>query len=315
MVPSCGAGWRVGSGPYLFAHSAANSFTLIPNPYHPEATRGVSPLEIRIHPDGNARDLLSGSTDVVFMEERSALEYARGFEDWSLHPLAWDRTYFLISADLGYVSLGPEARESLERLRLELSRDVVASVARPGNDPKCPDQGRAGGDVPQKPYPRLLSDPLGDRSARILYPAHDRDAGRLAERLVALALAESQQSASPGSGTSIVFPFPLDLGPDTDLVATGVDRQAFRDALMAGREWALVVSHHALFADSCLDLMALGYTMSWIGRDVPEGSSPVVPLVDTRRHVMLRTGLMGVEMDWDGTVLLNRAGWVVEIDP
>lgn len=315
VVPPTTAGWPVGSGPYLISHSGEGDLTLIPNPYHPETSRGGSSLEIHVHPAANERDLLSGPGDVVLIGDRSAADFGRGLKDWRIHALAWSRTYFLVSPELAYVSFHPETDLALQQLKVELSRDVVSSDAGPATCLECPRFAHHDRRGPEKPGIRLLSDPPSPPPPRIIYLDVDRDAGRLAERLVALAIAENQMSTSSDPDASTSFPFPLNLDPESELVAAGTTRVFFQDALKEGREWALVVSRHSEFPDPCLDRVALREHLEWFSDDPGYGSSPIVPLVSTRRHLALRRGLVGVETDWNGTVLLNRAGWAEEIAP
>ena len=108
-------------------------------------------------------------------------------------------------------------------------------------------------------------------SNAVAYPAADGTARELAERIVALA----------GPGGLAVRP----LGPDS-----------LSDALRRGDARAFVVRAPRTTAGPCAE------SSGW-----PAGAA-IVPLVETRRHVIVRRGTPPLMVEWDGAVRVAQAG-------
>jgi hypothetical protein len=110
--------------------------------------------------------------------------------------------------------------------------------------------------------------PLGRRPATdaVVYRAADRVARDLAERVVALA-------AVPA------------------IAARGLDDESFRSALVSGADRAYVVAVPIHAAVPCRE------RAGW-----PPGAT-VLPLVETRPHVILRRGTPPLAVEWDGAVV------------
>jgi hypothetical protein len=103
------------------------------------------------------------------------------------------------------------------------------------------------------------------RISAVVYPLADATARELAERLVALA-------GDPG------------------LTARGLAADMFPAALEAGSARAFVVPVPRQAALPCRE------TANW------PRLSTVVPLIETRKHAVLRRGAPAVAVDWDGTL-------------
>jgi len=109
----------------------------------------------------------------------------------------------------------------------------------------------------------------GSTSSRVVYLRGDPIARGLAERIVALA------------------------GDRTDLRAAGLAPARFSASLASGAEAAYVVALGRRSLAPCHD------SAGW------PGGATLLPLVDTRAHVIVREGTPPLTLDWDGTIRLR----------
>lgn len=109
----------------------------------------------------------------------------------------------------------------------------------------------------------------GTPAARVVYPREDRIAGRIAERLVALKVG------------------------GTRAITVGLDRAEFAASLGAGRDAAYVLPLPKQPLATCDDVPR------W-----PLGSR-AEPLIDTRRHIIVRRGTTGISTDAAGRLRLE----------
>lgn len=273
-----GGAWPAGTGPCRPAPGALGpDLVCLPNVEHPGPPPRWGRLVFRMDPATDLRDLDPSSVDAVVVRDRAHAGYfaSAGFEDVAL---PWDRLYLLVASrgDSGWARDWP---------REELASVVVVADARPATSI------RFGGDAPADSCPELAAAPQGEEirvdwgartRRRIAYLGSDRDARRLAERLVAL------------SGR-----------PDSEVLAAGLGYAGYGAALAAGGESAFVFALER-GSWSCLELAALREKARWLRLEEP---GAVVPLVATRPHLLVRRGLGGVRADADGTPRFERAGW------
>jgi hypothetical protein len=153
--------------------------------------------------------------------------------------------------------------------RAGLARDAVRVAARPATAASqfwwfafeaCRDT----------PPPFTGSPPARPTRGFLAYAADDRPAGDLAERLVAL-------------GT-------------VGLVSLGVPAADFAAALAAGGSSQYVVSLPRAALDPCAEVRRLVGRAPWLAAP----GAGLEPLVDTRRHVVVRRGAAAFTVDWDG---------------
>jgi hypothetical protein len=192
------------------------------------------------------------------------LSYAADRPGTTATPLPWDRTYVLLGV------AGVPGISDVQRVGL--ARDAVRVAARPATA------------APQfwwfafescrgAPPPFAGSSLSGSSRGSLAYADDDRPARDLAERLVAL-------------GT-------------VGLVSTralGVPASDFAVALAAGGLSHYVVSLPRAALDPCAEVRRLLLRAPWLAA----AGAGLEPLVDTRRHVIVRRGAAAFTVDWDG---------------
>jgi hypothetical protein len=221
-------------------------------------------LVLRSSDAGDARDLLDAGVDLLVTDDPAALSYAAGRPGTTATPLPWDRTYALLG-----VAGVPGISDSL---RAGLARYAVRVAARPVTAASqfwwfafeaCRDT------------PPPFSGSLPPRSARgtLAYADDDRPARDLAERLVAL----GTMGAVSGR-------------------ALGLPAADFAAALATGGSAQYVVSLPRAALDPCGEVRRLLARAPWLAA----GGAGIEPLVDTRRHLVVRRGAAAFTVDWDG---------------
>ena len=299
--------WAIGTGAYRVSPGSVTwSFELEPNPSHPFVGRGKSTLDFSVHNGSDPRDVLS-KTDVMLLESKSALSYAKDLGDFQTYPLAWNRTYVLVSPH--YSGTRTQSTEWSE-LRTELSEHIVDADARPATSlsgSKTCALPRNITSTPVASQDVVALDPDGGH--QLVYQDGDLDAKKLAERLVALAADPSKDgkvllgALDPPSGAA-------------NAVAVQLVPPAYATSLQAGDRWSYLVCIERTYTDPCLDAAAFSGSLRWLAARVnaarPRSGSALVvsgiPLLSARNHVALRRGVAGVVQDWDGTLCLAGAG-------
>ena len=301
--------WAVGSGAYrVISGSVSWSFGLEPNPNHPFAGRGRSTIDFSVHNGSDPRDVLS-KTDIMLLESKSALSYTKELGEFQTYPLAWNRTYVLVSP---HYSGTRTQSPSWTELRTELSEHIVDADARPAAN-LSGTNGR-GCALPRN----ITSDQAGsqdvialdpDGGHQLAYQDGDPDAKKLAERLVALA-------SEPSKDGKVLLGALDPPSTSANPVAVQMVPPAYAASLQAGDRWSYLVSIQRTYTDPCLDAAAFAGSLRWLaarvnGARTRSGSALVVagiPLLTARNHVALRRGVAGVAQDWDGTLRLAGAG-------
>ncbi|MEO8448989.1 MAG: hypothetical protein ABI647_04305 [Gemmatimonadota bacterium] len=264
------------SGAFRITRSARaggsyTSFDLAP------VAEGLGPrLHVDVVPaDADLRDVLDrqqvaiARAGIVIARDPTALSYARGHPEFTVVPLPWDRTYVAIaSAASGAAHPSPEVRSSL-------ARDAVRGDARAAeppywweNAPACARSARA--------QPARAT---GD----VAYLAGDPIARELAERIVALA-----GSSERAPWVSAMLAGHLAVRPL--FRAVGFGKTALDSALGSGRLAAAIVPYPRLNPVVCEGFVK-----------APPGSA-LVPLVDSRAHVIALRGVPSFVIDADGAI-------------
>ncbi len=230
----------------------------------PNRGGGLPVLVLRSSGAGDARDLLDAGVDLLVTDDPAVLSYAAGRPGTTTTPLPWDRTYVLLGvAGVPGVS---------DNQRAGLARDAVRVAARPATAASqfwwfafeaCRDT----------PPPFAGSPPPRSSRGSLAYADDDRTARDLAERLVALGTVGLVSAR-----------------------ALGVPGAEFAAALAAGGLSHYVVSLPRAALDPCAEVRRLLGWAPWLA----VAGAGLEPLVDTRRHVIVRRGAGAFTVDWDG---------------
>jgi hypothetical protein len=255
----------------------------------------------------DGRDALDAGVDLLFTRDRRVVEYARALPEYRDHPLPWDRSYALLlpgrAGGAGQLSIG---------VTEALARDAVPSEARPSVVPSwmrpAADCGAA--EPPRQPSAAL--DRAGahhaDRSFRVVYPIGDPDAAALAARLVALlARHQARDAQAPDKEAAEVAGTLLsDPAARTRVRTAALRPESYSRVLRSGTELAYVHRLPARPLDPCGAFRRLHAAAPWL--EVSEGGGgAAVDLVETRPYLVLREGIGGLVLDWDGTPRIGTA--------
>jgi len=285
--PAVGSPWPEGTGRYRAATTPADpagSLELVPAPL----SSGAAPrIVVRSGSDLDARDRLDAGADLLFTNDPAVLSYAAARADLASVPLTWDRTYALLVPWSSSQSRGTTA----DTIRAALARDAVRVEARAAAPPYWWNEIAA---CPAGFAPNTHAAPTAP-SAHVVYRANDRVARGLAERLVALAAMRRANDA--GAPLADLAP---ELASAPRLTAEGLAPAAFAAALAAGGALAYVVDLPAQPLARCGQADALAAAAPWLAPD-----SGIVPLVDTRRHVVVRRDRVSFVIDWEGVLRIG----------
>ena len=222
-------------------------------------------LVIRSRREADARDEIDAGADLLQTADPVVLSYAAARPGIAPIPTPWDRTYLLALPGGSATMPLAAAGADSAAFRASLARDAVRGEARPAEPPFWWND--AGGCALRDADPSPT-----ERRARIVYRRDDHVARELAERLVAL-----------GGGAT----------------AAGLAAQDFNEALRAGRDLGYVAQLPTRSIARCQDLAILRMAVPWLAPDL------LIPLVETRGRVIVRSGRVAGTIDWDGTVRLT----------
>lgn len=274
VVRDTGKTWPLGTGRYAIVDRSVPPFLAVPLESSP---RDALPV-LEFLGTRDPRDALDIGADLLITGDPTALEYARANPSLQTVPLPWDRTYVLL---LPAPVTGPPPADLGPQIA-----SAVRADARPAEPPFWwTTATRCDADPGTPPAPVVST------TARIAYPRDDPTATLLAQRLVALGTA--------GFLADILTGVP----PGARLVAVGMDDGTFAGAVSTGREAGYVLPLPRQPLDPCVAHAAVFHRSPWAYAADP--ARHVLPLVDTRRHAVLRRGRVGVRIGLDGTVYLN----------
>jgi hypothetical protein len=316
---SANATWPTGTGPYQVAGAGAGTgageepevggleVTLALRP-GPGSRRQHITLTSARGFDG--RDLLDRGVDVLVTADPVVIEYS-GRSGYDRVALPWDRVYVLLpTTRVQALRLGGTVKglpqEFLDRMAQDAVRgDARGHVLSDESERNRWDRGGSCGDLSDvveglPPVPRGAYEGTGQR--RIVYEADDPVARDLAERIVALAVggprvaseAASLADAVPGLG-----------GRAVNVLAEGLGPVQLKESLRDGNDFAYVLSLPLDPLDTCYELRSLVERVQWLAVEDVDLSTAVLPLVDTRRQVVARSGRVGLSVDFDGTVFVD----------
>jgi hypothetical protein len=314
---SADARWPVGTGRYRVAGAGAGVGEE-PEVGGPEVTLALRPgpgshgqhMTLTSERGLDGRELLDRGVDVLVTSDPAVIEYA-GRAGYDRVALPWDRVYVLLSTSrVQALRLGGTVTGLPQDLLDRMAQDAVRGEARGHvlSHESERDRWDAGGscgnlsDVVEglPPIPGGAYESAGQR--RIVYEADDPVARGLAERIVALAGggprvasdAAALAEAVPGLG-----------GRAVNVLGQGLGPAQLRESLRDGNDFAYIVSLPLDPLDTCYELRSLIDRAQWLAVAGVDLTTAVLPLVDTRRHVVARSGSVGLTVDFDGTVIVN----------
>jgi len=134
----------------------------------------------------------------------------------------------------------------------------------------------------------------------VVYQSGDRVAEGIAQRLVALAGSRSARGEDSVLGT--LLPRLSQAGARTTAAAIGPS--AFAAALQSGDDVAYVLPLPRFTVAPCQELAMLLRAAPWLESARTGSGLPVIPLIETRSHALVRRGRVGLSVDADGSLRL-----------
>jgi hypothetical protein len=264
---------RITSDPRAAGSSGPSAFVV--------SRENQPPIRFVVAP-GDARDLLDRGAELLLTRDPATLRYAASLPQFQSVPLAWQRTYVLLTP--GRSRTAPLLTESS---RHALASDAVRGEARGALGPfwwqMLPDCEIGRSAPPGQPLP----------TPRIVYETADTAARDLAERLVGLARA-------PGPSSTVFLDALLPDRPRRRYErATGLTDEALAVARRRGTDAGHIVAVASAPVDPCRDLQALMDAAPWLDPET------ILPLVDTRLHAIVRRGRSGLSAESDGGLVIG----------
>jgi hypothetical protein len=304
--PAVDSRWPLGSGPYRIASSriytVMSERAITTRPTFGADEPVIQFLENSRH---DARDFLGGVVDMMITSDPAVIEYAKGLPSFATVALPWTKTYVLLSTTrVSELRGGGRPEQVSADFSDALARDAVRGEARGYQSPSwwddlygC-DELLADG-VDPSAIPQSAAEP--GRPRRILYDTSDPIARDLAERIVALASRGTDVSREAAAVAAAV---PGLVGDGDRPVAEGLATRELSQRLWAGGDFAYVVSIPRLPPEPCYGARRLLNQAPWLVGGGVDLSRALVPLVDTRLHVIAREGMFGLVMDGYGNMLV-----------
>lgn len=257
--------WVIGTTGFTVGSNVPGNIDLVASSVY--ATRGPEVIRYRLYPNGDLRDLLDESIDVVVTRRHDVIGYSNRLSNYVRHPLPWNRTYVLLTGSTPPEEAQVDSGKYVDFLT-GLARDAVREEARPHEAPTWwPVDGC--NEIPQSEGPVAID--------RISYVLGDPVAKDLAERLTFLA---SSPEPLPG------FLAHLSGATATNPVAASEIAALLADAGSV----ALIASVDRFSREPC------GLTNAF--RSI---RTSAIPLIDTRNEMIIRIGTTGMTVFGDGT--------------
>jgi hypothetical protein len=226
--------------------------------------------------DADPRDAIDRGFDVLVTRVPAVSAYAATAGSGRVLPLPWDRVYVLIAP----------AERVQPRAFVTMALDDDLAAAALGADARK-SAGTYWWEDVTCPLPATTHGTERTAAGRIVYRRDDGVGRGLAERLVALAASGSLDGAI-GDDPSAPRP-----------VATGLDPGPYAEALRLGADLGYVLPLDRKVLDGCRAARAMQSAAPWPAR--------LVPLVDTRAHLVVRRLRGRVVAAWDGAPLFDPA--------
>jgi len=248
-------------------------------------------VRVRSIDASTARDALDAGVDLLVTDDPAIVSYAAHRDELLTLPLPWDRTYVVLASQ----SAALDASAPLRLTLVQLLTDAVRADSRIAERPfwweasnHCP--------APVTPRPATRA----RASSRVVYQSGDRVAEGIAERLVALA--GSRSARGDDSVLGALLPTLSQVGARATVAALGPS--AFAAALLAADDVAYVLPLPRFTVAPCLELATLLRAAPWLESARSDRGLPVIPLIETRSHALVRRGRVGLSVDADGSLRL-----------
>jgi hypothetical protein len=302
--------WHVGSGRFKLDDSQYDVTSITPPVIALVPSAGPPrPMIQFVRSDpGGARDLLDREIDLMVTSDPAVIDYAAGDPRFESTGLPWDRTYLLLSTTRARDIANGRRPGDIDAEVLEsLARDAIRGEARGVHRPAWWDDIDDCAELPAAIEEIIPpgSGPTGHANARrILYNIGDPVAKSLAERIVALA------AAGPGSSSdavSIARAIPGIAETGGNAAAEGVTPGQLNLSLRVADDFAYVITIPRRTPIPCYEAKELVDRAPWLASLGAGFFDALIPLVDTRSHVIARTGQCGVYADWyNNLVIVNE---------
>lgn len=308
-APSYGLGWPLGTGPFRIEEGAL-TLTRRGLCVLPASGAEVPVIHFVRAAAGDARDLIENGVDALVTADPDVIDYAADRAGLSTVSLPWSRTYVLLStARAVTLRNGADATGLSAELTDGLARDAVRRDARGSQQQfwwrEVDDCGGLA-----VTYSSLAGVPAFDPSAgtrRVVYDGEDAVARDLAERIVALA---AEGASGSTASAEVCFALRYRKVDGVRITAEGVGASEMERSLRDGRDFAYIIALPHRAADPCFEARKLVRRAPWVsslGDAIPD---LLIPLVDTRSHLIADGRKVGAAVDWYGNVLLY--GWSLE---
>ncbi|MFQ6104649.1 MAG: ABC transporter substrate-binding protein [Candidatus Glassbacteria bacterium] len=301
--------WPVGTGPYRKEPGEGDlaGGTELVITVEPVAETKGPVIMFLGSSNSDTRDLLDRVVDVAITNDPAVIEYAYNRPKLSAVALPWDRTYVLLSTSrVRKLQRGGTVGTLPQKLLKGLARDAVRAEARGYMPPSWWDDLHACGELYTETGRDSLYKPGASNTRglrRIIYDTKDPVARDLAERIVALAAADPTASLE-AAALALAVP---GLASDTPrTIAEGVTDRELALSLRDGDDFAYVVAIPRRPADPCYEARKLINRAQWLASWEGDLTTVLVPLVDTRRYVIVTDENIGLMFDWNVSILITN---------
>jgi hypothetical protein len=272
--------WPLGTGAYHVAESSSGSMRVAP---FGSVSGDDLPVLHFLDVGDDPRDAIDLGADLVLSRTPLMVDYVADMEDLQSLRLPWDRVYALVAPLRTALVTASDSGPSLAG---------AIGVGTVQAESRISDAAPWWADLSVCRLTGALSTPArpGAIAGRIVYRRGDPDGRAIAERLVALAASR----ALPGVTET-----------RERLTAAGLSEDRFARALADGRDLGFVVPLPSRVLDPCAMIGPMRRVMPWLA--AADLGRVVVPLLETRGHVIVRRGVGSVLTTWDGVPFLAVA--------
>jgi len=125
----------------------------------------------------------------------------------------------------------------------------------------------------------------------------------LAERIVALAATDTISSSE---AAELAHAVPGLIGNDFRIVTEGKPEKELEMSIRDGDEFAYIIPVSCQWTDPCYEERRLTNSAPWLSIEVVDLSDALIPLVDTRRYVIVDRSSVEPVIDYSGDILITN---------